>query len=282
MLASGLTYSIAMALVKTLGDEYSSATQNFVRQSMGLLMLLPFILRDPRSAFTLRRPRLMILRCAASSLSIILAFNSFHLLGLAEANALSFTRALFMVPLAALLLGESIDRQKILAAVVGFAGVLVILSPGSSQSLIGWPAAQGLLAALLVSWSVITVKSMTRDHSHLALLTWAALLGMVFTAPFAAMSWRTPDLGDFLLLALMGVLGVVTQACYIRGMALGEAGTMAPIDYVRILFTTGLGFALFGEWPLLNTYIGSAIIIATALYITLHSRRAGVGAYPPG
>jgi len=273
MLASGLAYSIAMALVKLLGDSYSSATQNMVRQMMGFVVLLPFILRSPALAFTLKRPSIMIFRCAATSLSIILAFNSFHALGLAEANALSFTRALFLVPLAALLLGEAIDRHKILATLAGFGGVLVILAPWSAQALPFWPAAQGLLAALLVSWSIISVKSMTRDHSHLALLTWSTMLGALFTAPFALMDWRTPTPGDAALLGVMGLLGVVTQACYIRGMALGEASLMAPLDYVRTFFTTLLGYAMFNELPSANSYVGVAIIIATALYVTLHGRR---------
>jgi len=272
MLASGLAYSIAMALVKLLGDSYSAPTQNAVRQAVGLIALAPFILRRPRDAFTLRRPMLMILRCGATSLSIILAYNSFHLLGLAEANALSFTRALFLVPLAALLLGERIDRHRIIATLIGFAGVLVILSPGSARSLIGWAAAQGLMSALLVSLAVISVKHMVRDHSDLALLTWSSLLGLLFTAPFAVGSWHMPTLRDALLLSIMGVLGVVTQACYIRGMALGEASVMGPIDYVRILFTTVIGYIMFREWPLPNTYIGSALIISTAIYITIHSR----------
>jgi drug/metabolite transporter (DMT)-like permease len=273
MLASGLAYSFAMALVKLLGDDYSAAMQNLVRQMVGLIALTPFILRRPRDAFVLKRPLLMILRCGATSLSIILAFNSFHLLGLAEANALSFTRALFLVPLAALLLGERIDRHRLLATLIGFCGVIVTLAPGSSASLIGWPAAQGLLAALLVSLSVIGVKALVRDHSDLALLTWSTLLGVLFTAPLAAMDWRMPTPDDIGLLAVMGVLGVVTQACYIRGMALGEASLMAPLDYVRIVFATALGYLMFSEWPLPSTYAGSALIIVAALYVTLHARR---------
>lgn len=75
------------------------------------------------------------------------------------------------------------------------------------------------------------------------------------------------------LLGVMGLLGVVTQACYIRGMALGEASLMAPLDYARVLFMTALGYMLFGELPLANSYVGVAIIIATALYVTLHGRR---------
>lgn len=284
MLASGLAYSVMMALVKLLGDDYSSATQNLIRQATGLICLLPFILRSPRVAFTLHRPVLMVARCACTSLSIILAFNSFHALGLTEANALSFTRALFLVPLAAILLGERIDRHRIAAALVGFGGVLVILAPGSASSLIGWPAAQGLLAALLVSWSIVTVKSMSRDHGALTLLTWSALLGVAFTAPFAWAGWRTPTPRDLGLLAIMGVLGVAAQAFYIRGMALGEASVMAPLDYVRILFVAALGYVIFGQLPAANTYVGSAIIVATAIYITIYSRyrdRASAAAIVP-
>lgn len=273
MLASGLTYSVAMALVKLLGDSYSSAMQNFVRQGVGVLFLLPFIVRSPRNAFTLKRPKLMFFRCAATSLSIILAYDSFHALSLAEANALTFTRALFLVPLAAVLLKEPIDRHKVFATLLGFGGVLVILAPGSSRSLLGIPALEGLLGALLVSWSVIGVKSMAADHSSLALLTWSSLLGALFTAPLAMMTWSIPTGTDLGLLVLMGVLGVVTQACYIRGMTLGEASVMAPLDYVRILFTSTLGFLIFGELPLRNTYLGAGIVIAAALYITLHGRR---------
>lgn len=281
MLASGLTFSMAMALVKLLGDDYSASAQNFVRQCVGFLVLAPFILRNPRDAFTIRRPVQMILRCGATTLSIILAFNSFHLLGLAEANALSFTRALFLVPLAGVLLGERLDRHVVIATLVGFGGVLVILAPGSAASLLGWPAAQGLLSALLVSWSIIVVKQMTRDHSDLALLTWSTLIGIVLTAPLAWMDWRTPTLDDAVLLAIMGLLGVLMQACYIRGMALGEASLMAPLDYMRILFTATLGYLMFSELPLPNTYAGSAMIIVTAIYVTLHGRRRSERAKQP-
>ncbi|GEM_PF-7131563 len=158
--------------------------------------------------------------------------------------------------------------------------MLIILSPGSARSLIGWPAGQGLLAALLLSWSVISVKQMVRDHSDLALLTWSSLLGLLFTLAFAWTGWHMPTPGETALLAVMGVLGVVTQAFYIRGMALGEASLMAPIDYVRILFTTAIGYALFGEWPLPGTYAGSIVIIGTAIYVTLHGRRQRMADQP--
>lgn len=280
ILASGLTFSLAMGLVKLLGPDYPAAAQNFVRQLVALLALAPFAAWQPRSAFTLRRPTMMITRCALTTVSMILSFNSFQHLGLAEANALTFTRGLFLVPLAAFLLSERIDRHKILAAVIGFGGVIIMLAPGSSESLIGWAAAQGLLASLLVSCSLISVKAMAKDHSDLALLTWSALLGAVFTAPFAFANWHTPTGNDLSLLIAMGILGVIAQACFTRAMVLGEAAVMVPVDYTRLLFMAAVGYAMFGELPLFNTYVGSAVIIGAALYITAQARKREVSAAP--
>ena len=74
---------------------------------------------------------------------------------------------------------------------------------------------------------------------------------------------------DLLLLSLMGVLGLATQLCYIRGMALGEAAAMAPIDYTRLIFAVLMGLVLFNEVPNLVTMAGAAIVIGSTLVITL-------------
>ena len=61
----------------------------------------------------------------------------------------------------------------------------------------------------------------------------------------------------------MGVLGTITQACYIKGMAQGDAAVMAPIDYTRLVFAVMLGYALFGEIPNAMTMAGAGVVIAS-------------------
>ena len=109
---------------------------------------------------------------------------------------------------------------------------------------------------------------MTRDHSPLTLLVYASVLGLAFSIPPALFVWRWPHPFDLLLLVIMGVLGVVTQACYIKGMQIGDAAAMAPIDYTRLVFAVGAGFLLFHEVPGVRTVIGAAIVVAATLYIT--------------
>ena len=121
--------------------------------------------------------------------------------------------------------------------------------------------------------TVTGMKMMTRDHSVTVLMVWSAVLGFVLAIPLAVLEWRWPAPLDLALLAAMGVLGLVTQVCYIKGMALGDAAAMAPIDNTRLVFAILFGFALFHETPNWITMLGALIVIGSTLVITLRELR---------
>ena len=191
MLASALTFTLMTSLIKYLGDGYSPALQTFYRQAAGLLVLAPIILRNPKAAFKASRPGILWFRSLAGALGMILAFWAYQELPLAEANALSFTRTLWIVPLAIFVLHEKIGVWRMSATFIGFAGVLVMLQPSIANA-VGWPAAAALGSALLFAMTVTGVKILTRDHTTTALLVWAAVLGFVLSVPLAVLAWRWP------------------------------------------------------------------------------------------
>ncbi len=268
MLASAVTFTLMTSLIKFLGDDYSPALQTFYRQAAGLIVLLPLILRNPGDAFRTSRPGILLFRSIAGTLGMILAFWAYQEMPLAEANALSFTRTLWIVPLAIFVLGEKIGPWRMTATIVGFVGVLIMLQP-SIASAVGWPAAAALASAALFAMTVTGMKVMTRDHSITVLMVWSAVLGFVLAIPLAVLEWSWPTPLDLALLAAMGVLGLVTQVCYIKGMSLGDAAAMAPIDYTRLVFAILLGFVFFHETPNLVTMLGALVVIGSTLVITL-------------
>lgn len=269
MLASALAFTAMATLVKFLGHGYSPALQTFYRQVAGFLILLPVILKHRGAAYATTRPGILIFRSAAGVIGIMLSLYAFQEMPLADANALSFTRTLWLVPLAALVLREKVGPLRIGAAAVGFLGVLVMLRPGVGGSFaLGLPALAMLASAFLFSLTVTGMKVMTRDHSPTVLLVWAATLGFLFAIPGAFLSWRWPAPLDLVLLAIMGALGTATQACYIKGMQLGDAAAMAPVDYTRLVFAAAAGFLLFREVPTVWTLAGAAIVVASTLFIT--------------
>ncbi len=269
MLASALGFTAMAVLIKFLGDEYPPALQTFYRQAAGFLILLPLIARRGRSAFATTRPGILFFRSAAGTIGMILSFYAFQKMPLADANALSFTRTLWLVPLAAFVLRERVGWLRVGAALVGFAGVLLMIRPGAGGGFaLGLPALAMLTASFLFAFTITGMKVMTRDHSTTVLLVWAATLGFVFAIPGALIAWRWPEPADLGLLAAMGVMGTITQACYIRGMRSGDAAAMAPIDYTRLVFSAAAGFVLFHEVPTIWTWAGAGVVVVSTLFIT--------------
>jgi drug/metabolite transporter (DMT)-like permease len=261
MLASALGFTVMTSLIKLLGDDYPAALQTFYRSAAGLIVLLPLVARDWRGAFRTTRPGILLFRSGVGTLAMIFSFYAFQKLPLAEANALSFTRTLWLVPLAFFILREPLGPWRIGAAVLGFAGVLVMLSPGFTGS--GHPFGLAQLAALasaaMFAMTITGMKVMTRDHSPLTLLVYSAVLGVAFAVPPALFVWRWPSLPDLGLLTAMGVMG--------------DAGAMAPIDYTRLVFTALVGFAVFHEIPGWTMIVGAVIVVVSTLIITLREQQ---------
>jgi drug/metabolite transporter (DMT)-like permease len=273
MLASAVTFTAMTTLIKFLGADYPAPLQAFYRQAAGLVILAPWILRHPVRAFATTRPGILIFRAGAGTIGLLLQFYAFQKMPLAEANALSFTRTLWLVPLAAFILRERIGPHRLGATAVGFAGVMLMLFRPGQAEVIGTPQLCMLLASLLFSFTVAGMKALTRDHPPSTLLYWSAALGFVFALPLAVFTWRWPSPGDLALLCLMGVIATVNQACYIKGMQAADAAAMAPIDYTRLVFSVAVGFFLFGEVPKGLTLVGAAAVIASTLYITWREHR---------
>jgi drug/metabolite transporter (DMT)-like permease len=274
MLGSALGFTAMTVLIKLLGDDYPATLQTFYRQAAGLVILLPIIIQRRGAAFATTRPGILFFRSAAGTLGMILSFYAFQEMPLADANALSFTRTLWLVPLAAFVVRETVGPLRIGAALVGFAGVLLMVRPGASgEFALGLPALAMLAASFLFALTITGMKVMTRDHSPTVLLVWAATLGFVFSIPGAFFGWRWPAPMDLALLCAMGVLGTITQACYIKGMQQGDAGAMAPIDYTRLVFSAAAGFLLFSEVPSVWTMAGAGVVVASTLFITIREQQ---------
>lgn len=275
MLASAISFTVMTMLIKLLGDDYPATLQAFYRQVFGVLVMVPIILRDPLGTFQTTRPGILLFRSLAGTLGMILAFYAYQKMPLADANALSFTRTLWLVPLAAFVLKESVGPRRVAATLVGFLGAILMLRP-HAQGEMGAPAAAALASSLLFALTVTGMKVMTRDHTVTTLMAWSAVLGFVLAIPPALFVWRWPTAFDLLLLASMGILGTVTQACYIKGMSEGDAAVMAPVDYTRLVFAIILGYLLFADVPDALTMTGAGIVIASTLYITIRESRLGV------
>jgi drug/metabolite transporter (DMT)-like permease len=272
ILLSAVAFTTMITLVKYLGDGYPAAVESTYRQIASVLVLTPVVVRGGRSSLKTTRPWLMIAMVAMSTASLVLSLRSYQMLPFAKANALSFTKTLWLVPLAHLFLRERLDRVRSGVAIVGFAGVVVMLSPGRDFAF-GVGEGVALAAALSAAAVIICMKFLSRDHRLSTVMAWSATVGLVFSLIPAIPVWRWPTTIDLGLLLAMGALGVAVQATYLKGLSIGEAAAITPIDYSRLLMVVVLGWLLFGEIPTAATLIGAAIVIGATLVLSWHEMR---------
>jgi drug/metabolite transporter (DMT)-like permease len=257
-------------MVKSLGGKFDSFEIAFFRSLTALIFMMPFMFHQAGSAFRTSRPVFHILRGVLGSTGMMCGFYALVHLPLATANAISFSRAIFLVPLAMLFVGEVVGPRRLTAALVGFAGVLIILRPSAEME---FAALVAVFGALTVAGAVICVKLLSRTDGPKTLLFYSSVIGVVVTAVPAALAWATPSPAELLSLCAMGAFGVLAQACFIRAYSIGEVGSLAPFDYARLLFAAIAGYFLFGNLPDLWTWVGAAVIVGSTLYITMREVR---------
>ncbi|GBF58244.1 riboflavin transporter [Candidatus Phycosocius bacilliformis] len=283
MLGSALGFVVMAVLAKGLGATTSVAMLIFWRSLAGVIAVLPFAVMAGPSVWKTTRPGKLLLRSSYGTIGFFAGFYALVHLPLAQSQALSFSRTLFMTILAVIVLREKVAWRRWTAVGIGFAGILLMTRPDFSAHVTAFDPATlaALISALAFAFALVTVKDLTRDHSPLTLVVYGNIATTLAGLPFLFMDPVLPDLKTMGLLIAMGFAGVVAQSCYVRALSTGEASLMGLIDYIRLPLVAVAGLIFFHEVPDTLAMVGAAIVIISTIYITLRDAKTQ-SVKPPG
>ena len=248
----------------------------FLRTLFGFFVILPFALRRGLIGLRTKVIKLHLTRAAVGILGMLSIFYAITQLPLADAVALTFTRPLFLILLAVLLLGETIRWRRWTATAVGFIGVLVMVQ---SQAEFELASVVALFGALMVALVSVFLKKLSVTEAPTTMMFYFGLFASIISSIPAMFVWVTPSIEDLAVLVLLAFFGSGANFCAIRAFSVGEATAVAPFDYTRLIFSGILGYLVFAEVPTLMMLIGALIIVASSLYIV--RREAGLGNRKP-
>ena len=265
MLVNALIFSIMVALIKvssasvpiTLVMFFSVATQFLF---IGLRHFRGF----GRAVMGSKLRGAHLLRVFLLVSSMYAGFSAVVLLPLAEATAISFSKAFFVTLFAAILLKEVVGPRRWLAVAIGFGGILILARPGGSDLSVAGAALAVISAATAAAGSISTRFLAQRDPASLLLLYQTAF-GTLMLTPVAIWNWVSPDLATLGVLVATGLLSVIGNTSMIMALKIGEASALAPVDFTRAVFAVLIGLVLLGEVPTLTAVIGTFVVIAAAL-----------------
>jgi len=268
---AALSFTVMAAVIKTLGSRLDSFEIVFFRCVFALAVTFPFLLREGGAAFRTRRLGLHLSRAATGMLAMFCGYYGITKLPLADATVIGFTRALFMIPLTVLLLGERVQIARWAAAAVGFLGVVVMLRPGGEGPVLAVLVA--FLGAGFTALGIVQVKKLAATEHPATILVFYNFATTLLSLPTVFPVWITPTLSELALLGLVAGLAGLGQFFTIRGYGIAEASAVVPFGYSRMIFAPLLGLAFWGEIPDGWSLAGGAVIVGSTLFIALRETR---------
>ena len=263
VIGAGFMFAAVNAVVRQVMVELHPFEVALFRWVFGAMFLVPWALRH--AGLKTARLELHLGRALLTLASTLMWFVALVKLPMAQAVALNFTVPLFVTLGAALFLGETVRRRRWTAIAVGFVGVLVIVRPGAVD--LSWPMALPVLAAVTMATSVLVMKTLTRTDATSTIVAYQSLLVIPLTAIAAAFFFQLPTWPALGLMVAIGFMASVAHLLLTRAFALAEASAVITFDYVRLPFVALIAFVAFGETPDAWTWVGAAIIAASAIYI---------------
>ena len=246
-------------IIKTLSSEVSIEQIVFIRNLIGLLILVPWLMRKGISRMGTKHIGLHISRSLVGLTAMFCLFYSWGHLPLAQASLLKQTSPIFIPIFAFFWIKESIGWKTILAIVIGFLGVVLIINPGAGQ--MNAVVIIALIGAMLAGFAKVIIRKMSATETPGRMVFYFALIGTLVSAIPGMLSWVSlswMQIGSLVAIAISSTIG---QLALSKAYSHAPAGQLGPYTYTSVAFAALFGWLIWDEILDYRTLIGIMIIV---------------------
>jgi drug/metabolite transporter (DMT)-like permease len=242
------------------------------RVFFGALITLPFLLRS-ESPYALipnlpamHTARALLLVCSTASF-----FGALEYLPVADTLAIFFVQPLVTTIVSPYVLGEKVGWRRYLATLIGFCGTLIIIRPGFREFNLGIVLA--LAAGAMLAFYMMLTRKIQGRASAIVTNYHTNLIGAIILSAFLALFWIWPTPTQWLLMLAVSVIATAGHYLVIKALDYAEASLLAPLGYTEMVTAVFGGWYFFGDFPDAWTFVGIAVLISCAVYISLRERQ---------
>ena len=273
MLGSMLCLSAMNVALRTLAGGLHSTQIVVLRHIFSIMIVLvwsAWLVRGiPR--FYSRRMQGHFWRAAFGICAMELWFYAITIMPVTLATALSFITPIFSTLLAIVFLGEKVGIHRWAAILSGFTGMLIILRPDISGVSSAGMVVIG--ASLMMAGSGVMVKSLTSSESPETIVFYMSVFMLIWSIPVAIPFWQSFTIAQLGMVFIIALCSTIAHLLMTRAFARAELVVLLPFDFTRLIFTAILAYLFFGETVDAHTLAGSAVIVASAVYIAYREAR---------
>jgi drug/metabolite transporter (DMT)-like permease len=276
MAMGGVMFSLLNTIVRGIALQLDAFQTQFLRYLCGLLIMLPLVLRSGVRAYWPTNIRGQFWRGGVHTLGMTLWFIALPKIPLADMTAIGFTGPIFIMIGAAWFLGEPMHRDRWMAALIGFTGVLVVVLPKLSGGG-GWFHLVMLASSPVFAASFLITKALTRYENAGVIVLWQAITVTLFSLPMALPHWQDPSLLQWVGFTAAGILGTTGHYCLTRAFGIADISATQSLRFLDLVWASILGWLVFSDVPSQSTWLGAVVILMSTVWI---ARREGRRAAP--
>jgi len=270
------------SLMAVAGRESAAELDTFelltYRSFIGIAVVLGLLAAAGRlGEIRIRRLRLHAARNLVHFVGQNLWFFAVTAIPLAQLFAYEFTSPLWVALLAPLLLGERFAPTRLLAAGLGFVGILIVARPWEAEAVFGAGQIAALGAAVSFAGTILITKSLGRTENAtsiiLMMVAMQAVLGLICAGWDGEMAWPTMRTAPWVV--VVSLTGLAAHYCVTRALALAPASVVAPMEFVRLPMIAVVGALFYAEPLEAAVFAGAALVLSGNLLNIRAERRAG-------
>jgi drug/metabolite transporter (DMT)-like permease len=267
MVAAVAAFAAQDGFSRHLAGTYNTLMIVMIRYWVFAAFVVFLALRRPegfRSAITSRKMPAHVARSVLLVAEICIIVWGYTLIGLIASHAVFAICPLLVVALSGPVLGERLSWKRMAAVAAGFAGVLIILQPGSGVFV--WAALLPLASATLFAIYSVLTRLTTRDEPTFPAFFWPGVIGAVMMTAIGMPHWQTISQADWGLLGIYACISVFSHWLLLKCYEAAEASSVQPFAYLQIVFVSIIGVTIYGETLALQVVLGTAIIVSAGIY----------------
>lgn len=279
---SVLLFVIMASFIKAASAEVPPGQTVFFRSLFALPVILGWLAvrGELRTGLRTRNPLGHLWRGLIGTTAMGMSFAGLAILPLYEVKAIQYAMPLFVVILAAIVLGEKVRKVRLTAVGMGMVGVLIILWPRLSaftggdeiEPVLAMGALIVLTGSFCAALAQVFVRRLIETEDAAAIVFYFSMTATLLSLLSAPFGWVTPSGQTLAYLLGAGLVGGTGQILLTSSYRYGDASVIAPFEYSSMLFAVAIGLIFFDEVPTVQMLVGASIVIAAGVLIILRER----------
>jgi drug/metabolite transporter (DMT)-like permease len=263
MLGAIFSFTTMAIAGRELGAGFDTFEIMLYRSAIGLMIVLVLVYATGTfRQIGVREWRTHLIRNVFHFTGQNLWFYAVTVIPLAQVFALEFTSPLWVILLSPFLLGERLTLIRVIAALMGFIGILIVARPDIGSLHPGILAAAS--CALFFALTYVFTKRLTRTESIAAIMLYLSGLQLIFGLISAGYDGdiALPNITDLPLLGLVAACGLLAHFCITKALTIAPATIVAPLDFVRLPIIAIAAMIIYNEAIDIWVFVGASIIFA--------------------